>query len=73
MEPPSNAQDGSSTDEPMNGPAAYVCRVCEESIPPAVDRQWREALVHRGCLAALRCGISLGSSGSRRVRERDRR
>ncbi|MDS0281579.1 hypothetical protein [Haloarcula onubensis] len=50
-----------------------VCKVCHRSIPRTADRERREALVHRDCLAELRCGITLRGTGGERTRERDTR
>jgi len=73
MEPKSNSQRQEPTgDTDEEGDATYLCRVCQRRIPPTADPQRREQLVHRECLAELRCGISLGDPGTRHsLRRRD--
>jgi len=71
MEPTSNSTSGEPAEVTGSSDAAYVCKVCRESIPQTVDRQWRERLVHRDCLAELRCGVTLNGSVDRRTRELD--
>jgi len=72
MEPTSSPQSQHSADGAgEDADAAHICTVCHRSIPGTADDRWLEALVHRSCLAELRCGVSLGESGRRRTRKRE--
>ncbi|MBX0285635.1 hypothetical protein [Haloarcula salinisoli] len=48
----------------------HICRVCHQPIPRPDDRR-QELLVHRACLAELRCGVTLCGSTDERTRELD--
>jgi len=71
MEPTTNGEPEDATGVADSSEPTHICKVCHRSIPRSVDPQRRESLVHRACLAELRCGVTVGGRAGRRSRERD--
>jgi len=70
MEPTSNSQPQETADVSETSGPDHLCWVCHQPIPQPADRP-QEPLVHRGCHAELRCGITLRGSTDERTRELD--
>ncbi len=70
MEPTSNSQPRESTGVSDSADPDHICRVCHQPVPRQTDQR-RESLVHRACLAELRCGVTLGGPTDEQIRERD--
>ena len=70
MEQTSNSQPQEAAGVSDSADPDHLCRVCHQPISRPADRQ-RESLVHRACLAELRCGVTLRGSTDERTRELD--